>query len=75
MRTWPESPPSRCCPIARSKLRALGDNTGCMALGATPDHGGEERPDRWALTPAQAALAERWGIAPERDLRHAAAAA
>ena len=58
------------------ELRALGDNTGCMALkGATPDHDGEERPDRWALTPAQAALAERWGIAPERDLRHAAAAA
>ena len=52
------------------ELRTLGDNTGCMALkGATPDHDGDERPDRWAMSAAQATLAERWGIAPERDLR------
>ena len=31
-------------------IRAIGDNTGCMALkGASPEHEGEERPDRWAL--------------------------
>ena len=31
-------------------IRELGDNTGSMLLkGATPDHDGEERPDRWAV--------------------------
>ena len=31
-------------------IRALGDNTGCMALkGASPQHTGEEQPDRWTL--------------------------
>ena len=39
--------------------------------GATPDHEGEERPDRWPVGPEQAELAERWGIDPERDLRKA----
>jgi aryl-alcohol dehydrogenase-like predicted oxidoreductase len=44
-------------------MRALGDNTGSMALkGASPDHDGDERPDRWPLRPEQEALAERWGI-------------
>src|SRR4051812_5691195 len=33
-----------------AELRAIGDNTGSMLLkGATPDHDGDERPDRWAL--------------------------
>jgi aryl-alcohol dehydrogenase-like predicted oxidoreductase len=51
-------------------IRAIGDNSGSMALkGASPDHEGEERPDRWELTPELAELAGRWGIAPERDLR------
>jgi aryl-alcohol dehydrogenase-like predicted oxidoreductase len=50
-------------------LRAIGDNTGSMTLkGAAPDHEGEARPDRWALTPELAELAARWGIEPERDL-------
>ncbi len=52
------------------ELRAIGDNTGCMALkGAAPDFEGEERPDRWALTPGLVELGRRWGIEPERDLR------
>jgi aryl-alcohol dehydrogenase-like predicted oxidoreductase len=52
------------------ELRALGDNTGCMALkGGVPDHEGEARPDRWPLAPELAAAAVRWGIEPERDLR------
>ena len=52
------------------EIRAIGDNTGSMLLkGATPDHEGEERPDRWAVAPEQAELAQRWGIDPERDLR------
>jgi len=50
-------------------IRAIGDNTGCMALkGASPQHEGEERPDRWALDPELAETGQRWGIDPERDL-------
>src|SRR6202035_1835482 len=31
-------------------IRTLGDNAGCMALkGGSPEHSGEERPDRWSL--------------------------
>jgi aryl-alcohol dehydrogenase-like predicted oxidoreductase len=53
-------------------LRAIGDNTGSMTLkGAAPDHEGEPRPDRWALTPELAELAARWGIEPARDLQPA----
>jgi aryl-alcohol dehydrogenase-like predicted oxidoreductase len=48
------------------ELREIGDNTGSMALkGATPGHEGEERPDRWALTPELAAAGARWGVEPE----------
>ncbi len=50
-------------------IRAIGDNTGCMALkGASPAHEGEERPDRWSLGEDLVAVGERWGIDPERDL-------
>ncbi len=50
-------------------IHAVGDNTGCMALkGASPAHEGEERPDRWALDGDLAAVGERWGIDPQRDL-------
>jgi len=50
-------------------IRAIGDNTGCMALkGASPAHEGEERPDRWPLDEELAAVGSRWGIDPERDL-------
>jgi aryl-alcohol dehydrogenase-like predicted oxidoreductase len=58
-----------------AELRAIGDNTGSMALkGANPEHEGEARPDRWPLDPPLAELARRWAIDPERDLRKAAAA-
>jgi hypothetical protein len=51
------------------EIRAIGDNTGCMALkGASPEHSGEERPDRWVLDDRLEQVAERWGIAPDRDL-------
>jgi aryl-alcohol dehydrogenase-like predicted oxidoreductase len=51
-------------------IRAIGDNTGSMLLkGATPDHQGEERPDRWGLSEAHVELARRFGIDPGRDLR------
>jgi aryl-alcohol dehydrogenase-like predicted oxidoreductase len=58
------------------EIRSIGDNTGCMALkGASPDHSGEERPDRWPVTAELAEVAGRWQIDPDRDLRQAAAAA
>jgi hypothetical protein len=43
-----------------------------MALkGASPDHHDDEaeRPDRWPLDAESAAIAKRWSIDPERDLR------
>jgi aryl-alcohol dehydrogenase-like predicted oxidoreductase len=51
------------------QIRAVGDNAGCMALkGASPDHEGAERPDRWPLTEELAEVGRRWGIEPDRDL-------
>jgi aryl-alcohol dehydrogenase-like predicted oxidoreductase len=50
-------------------IRMLGDNTGCMALkGASPQHTGEEQPDRWTMDGHLATVAERWRIDPARDL-------
>lgn len=50
-------------------IRAIGDNTGRMALkGATPTFEGEEKPDSWALSPELVEVGGRWGIDPERDL-------
>jgi aryl-alcohol dehydrogenase-like predicted oxidoreductase len=52
-----------------SQIRAIGDNSGCMALkGASPEHSGEERPDRWALDQHLEDVARRWQIEPARDL-------
>jgi hypothetical protein len=40
-----------------------------MALkGASPQHEGEERPDRWPLSEELVAVGGRWGIDPDRDL-------
>src|SRR4051795_6534574 len=56
-----------------AELRAIGDNTGSMALkGGAPDFSGEPQADRWPLDDSLVALASRWGISPERDLRQAA---
>ncbi|MGA2452433.1 MAG: aldo/keto reductase [Solirubrobacteraceae bacterium] len=50
-------------------IRSLGDNTGCMALkGASLEHEGPVRPDRWGIDAELAELARRWEIDPERDL-------
>jgi aryl-alcohol dehydrogenase-like predicted oxidoreductase len=50
-------------------IRALGDNTGCMALkGAVPDHDGDDLPDRWSLRAEHLEVAARWRIDPQRDL-------
>ena len=51
------------------EIRRLGDNTGCMALkGASPQHAGEEQPDRWTLDERLEHVAQRWRIDPDRDL-------
>jgi aryl-alcohol dehydrogenase-like predicted oxidoreductase len=57
-------------------IRAIGENTGCMALkGASLEHEGPARPDRWELDGELAGVAERWGIDPASDLaQHALAA-
>ena len=47
-------------------LRAIGDNTGCMALkGASVRHEGEPLADRWPLDEGLRELAGRVGIDPE----------
>jgi hypothetical protein len=59
----------RLAPADVDAIRAAGDNTGCMALkGASPQHEGEERPDRWPLDQRLESVARRWRIDPERDL-------
>jgi aryl-alcohol dehydrogenase-like predicted oxidoreductase len=56
------------------EIRAIGDNTGCMALkGASPDHEGDVRADRWPLDEDLIAVAERWGIEPGAQLRQVTA--
>jgi aryl-alcohol dehydrogenase-like predicted oxidoreductase len=56
-----------------AEIRAIGDNTGSMALkGAAPDFDGEPLPDRWPISAELSALAGRWGIDPARDLVRAA---
>lgn len=52
-----------------AEIRAIGDNAGSMVLkGASPAFEGDEQPDRWGLSPDLAAVGERWGIDPARDL-------
>jgi len=52
-----------------AEIRTIGDNANCMPLkGASAEHEGEERPDRWPLTDDLAAVGTRWGIDPQRDL-------
>jgi len=51
------------------EIRTLGDNKGCMALkGASSEHSGEMRPDRWGLDQHLEDVAQRWDIEPDRDL-------
>jgi aryl-alcohol dehydrogenase-like predicted oxidoreductase len=52
-----------------AELRAIGDNSGSMALkGASAQHEGEPQPDRWGLSEELSEVAARWRIEPERDL-------
>ncbi|HWD76690.1 MAG TPA: aldo/keto reductase [Solirubrobacteraceae bacterium] len=57
------------------EIRRLGDNTGSMSLkGASPQHSGEELPDRWTLDVRLRDVADRWRIDPQRDLAQRVAA-
>jgi aryl-alcohol dehydrogenase-like predicted oxidoreductase len=59
----------RLSPQDVEDIRAIGDNAGCMTIkGATPEHSGEIRPDRWNLDEHLEAVARRWGIEPQSDL-------
>jgi len=63
----PEASPLSADEVA--ELRAIGDNTGCMALkGAAPDYDGPVVADRWPVADELAALGARYGIEPGRDL-------
>jgi aryl-alcohol dehydrogenase-like predicted oxidoreductase len=58
-----------------SAIREIGENAGSMALkGASVEHDGPSRPDRWGLDEDLTALAARWGIDPSRDLARSALA-
>ena len=57
-----------------AEIREIGDNRGSMALkGASPDHEGAERPDRWPLSEPLIEAGRRWGVEAKRDLREATA--
>jgi aryl-alcohol dehydrogenase-like predicted oxidoreductase len=57
------------------EIRALGDNTGSMALkGASPGFAGAPLPDRWELDERLQEVARRWQIEPDRDLAQRVAA-
>ncbi|MEA2425855.1 MAG: hypothetical protein QOH13_2265 [Thermoleophilaceae bacterium] len=52
-----------------AEIRAIGDNTNCMALkGASPEHEGDVQPDRWPLNDDLVEVAQRWDIHPGEDL-------
>ena len=56
-------------------IREIGENTGSMTLkGASVEHDGPPRPDRWELDGELEAIAGRWHIDPRRDLAAAATA-
>jgi hypothetical protein len=56
-------------PVEVDAIRAIGDNTGCMALkGGTPQYEGPPAADRWPMDPQLEAVAQRWRIDPTRQL-------
>ena len=58
-----------------AEIRAIGDNSNCMALkGASPDNDGDERADSWPLSEELVEAGRRWDVDAERDLRHTAMA-
>ncbi|MGH2922566.1 MAG: aldo/keto reductase, partial [Solirubrobacterales bacterium] len=68
----PEEPRLSDADVA--EIREVGDNTGSMALkGASPEHEGPPRPDRWPLSEELVEAGRRWRVDPDRDLRRSAA--
>jgi aryl-alcohol dehydrogenase-like predicted oxidoreductase len=60
---------ARLSPADLREIRAIGENTGCMTLkGASLEHEGPPRADRWGLDNGLSALADRWHIDPARQL-------
>ncbi len=60
---------SRLSDTEVAELRAIGDNSGSMALkGASVEYDGALLADRWTLDEQLASVAERWQIVPQRDL-------
>jgi aryl-alcohol dehydrogenase-like predicted oxidoreductase len=58
------------------EIREIGENVGCMTLkGASVEHEGPARPDRWGLDEELTAVAYRWGIDPSSDLAQGSMAA
>jgi aryl-alcohol dehydrogenase-like predicted oxidoreductase len=56
-------------------IRQIGDNTGSMRLkGASPEHEGDEAPDRWGLSAELVDAGRRFGVDPDR-LRQASGVA
>ncbi len=52
-----------------AEIERIGENAGCMALkGGSALHDGADAADQWSLDDDLRAIAERWGIVPERDL-------
>ncbi|MDX1681461.1 MAG: aldo/keto reductase [Akkermansiaceae bacterium] len=59
-------PDVRFTPEEVDQIRAIGDNTGCMALkGASKRHESSERPDEWPMRPELLELAERYELGTE----------
>ena len=55
------------------EIRAIGDNTGCMALkGGTPQHEGPPAADRWPMDGRLSEVAARWRIDPAAQLTRTA---
>ena len=68
-------PPQRLGVEEFAEVRRIGDNRGSMTLkGASPEHEGEERPDRWELSSRLIETARRWDVDPDSDLRRTARA-
>jgi aryl-alcohol dehydrogenase-like predicted oxidoreductase len=60
---------ARLSPAELREIRAIGENTGCMTLkGASLEHEGPPRSDRWGVDDELSALADRWHIDPARQL-------
>src|SRR3954451_22473594 len=52
-----------------AQIRAIGDNTNCMALkGASPEYEGDALPDRWPIDDHLVEVAARWEIHPGEQL-------